>query len=106
MLIMYLGTAILGGVGVDLLTNHGHVLVCVAREPGMLLRDVAACVGITERAAHRIVCELEAAGYLTRHRKGRRNSYELHPDAPLSHELESDASVGRLIAALGGGRAA
>jgi DNA-binding MarR family transcriptional regulator len=92
----------LRSVSVDLLTNHGHVLVCVAKEPGMLLRDIAGCVGVTERAAHRIVCELEAAGYLSRHREGRRNSYEVHPDAPLAHELERDASVGRLIEALAG----
>ena len=87
---------------VDLLTNHGHVLVCVAREPGMLLREIADCVGVTERAAHRIVCELESAGYITRHREGRRNRYELHPDTQLRSELEKDASVGALVGALAG----
>jgi DNA-binding IclR family transcriptional regulator len=84
----------------DVLTNHGHVLVCVAREPGMRLREIAECVGITERTAHTIVCELEKAGYLTRHKEGRRNSYELHPDAPLRHELERAVTVGELIAPL------
>ena len=93
-------------VSFDLLTNHGHVLVCVAREPGMRLREIADCVGITERAAHRIVCELESAGYVTRHRDGRRNYYELHPDAPLRHDLEREASVGQLVAAVAGKKAA
>ena len=87
-------------MSVDLLTNHGHVLVCVTKEPGLTLREIAECVGITERTAHTIVCELEQAGYLTRHRSGRRNAYDVHPEAPLSHELERDASVGELIAAL------
>jgi DNA-binding MarR family transcriptional regulator len=85
---------------VGLLTNHGHVLVCVAGEPGMTLREIAECVGVTERTAHTIVCELERAGYLTRHREGRRNSYEVHPDAVLRHELEGGATVGELVAAL------
>lgn len=83
-----------------LLTNHAHVLVCVCRNPDMRLRDIADCVGITERAAHRIVCELEAAGYLTRHRRGRCNSYEVHTELPLRHGLESSTDVGTLLAPL------
>ena len=82
------------------LTSHAHVLLCVAREPGMRLRDVAQCVGITERATHRLVCDLEEAGYLTRHRVGRRNYYEVHPDAPLRHPLERGHDVGEVLAAL------
>lgn len=82
----------------DLLTNHAHVLVCIARDPTMRLREIADCVGITERAAHRIVCELESAGYVTRRREGRRNSYELHPDLPLRHDLERSTDVGTLLA--------
>jgi DNA-binding Lrp family transcriptional regulator len=66
----------------------------------MRLRDVADCVGITERAAHRIVCELEEAGYLTRHRVGRRNVYEIHRELPLRHDLEREASVGDLVEAI------
>ena len=89
-------------MGFDLLTNHGHALLCVAREPGMRLREIADCIGISERATHKIVCELEAAGYLTRHRQGRRNFYEVHADAPLRHALEREASVGQLVVALGG----
>jgi DNA-binding MarR family transcriptional regulator len=89
-----------GHITVGLLTNHGHVLVCVAREPGMTLREIAECVGVTERTSHTIVYELEKAGYLTRQREGRRNRYEVHPDAPLTHELERGASVGELVAVL------
>ncbi len=84
----------------DLLTNHAHVLVCVTRDPTMRLREIADCVGITERAAHRIVCELESAGYLTRHREGRRNCYEIHADLPLRHDLERSTDVGTLLALL------
>ena len=84
----------------DFLTNHAHVLVCVKRDPNMRLREIADCVGVTERAAHRIVCELESAGYLTRHREGRRNSYEIHADLPLRHDLERSTDVGTLLALL------
>ncbi len=79
------------------LTNHAQALLCLAREPGMRLRDIAQRVGITERAAHRIVCELESEGYLTRHRVGRRNFYELHPELPLRDELQRDVKVGELL---------
>jgi DNA-binding IclR family transcriptional regulator len=79
------------------LTNHAYALVCVAREPGMRLRDIADCIGITERAAHRIVCQLEEAGYLRRHRMGRRNFYEVDPKLPLPDKLERDVSVGDLL---------
>jgi predicted transcriptional regulator of viral defense system len=72
----------------------------------MRLRDIADCVGVTERAAHRIVCELESGGYLTRTREGRRNAYEVHHELPLRHGLEQDATVGDLIAAMGGSRVA
>ena len=86
----------------DLLTNHAHVLLCIARDPGIRLRDIASCVGITERAAHRIVCELETEGYLTRRREGRRNVYILHPEAPLPHELDRDTKLGDLLGAVAG----
>ncbi len=83
------------------LTNHAHVLLCVSRDPGARLRDVAEVVGITERAAQRIVAELEEAGYLTRTRDGRRNRYEVHPDLPLRHPLERDHMVGEILDVLG-----
>ena len=66
----------------------------------MRLRDIADCVGITERAAHRIVCELETEGYLTRRREGRRNVYEVHRERPLRHGLERSASAGDLLNAV------
>lgn len=83
------------------LTNHAHVLLAVARDPGIRLRDVADQVGITERAAQRIVGELVDAGYLERRREGRRNVYELDPELPLRHPLESDHRIGELLRTLG-----
>jgi hypothetical protein len=82
------------------LTNHAHVLLCVARDPGIRHRDLAAQVGITERAAQRIVADLIAAGYLSSTRDGRRNRYVLHPDLPLRHPLERDHRVGEILAVL------
>jgi DNA-binding transcriptional ArsR family regulator len=82
------------------LTNHAHVLLCVARDPGVRLRDVALQVGITERAAQRIVADLVDAGYLERERDGRRNRYRLNPDLPLRHPLEQDHNVGEILAVL------
>jgi DNA-binding Lrp family transcriptional regulator len=86
------------------LTNHAHVLLCLAADPEMRLRDVGDAVGITERAAQRIVMELEDAGYLERERVGRRNRYRLHRDQPLRHPLDRDAHVSDLIAVLGNAR--
>ncbi len=82
------------------LTNHAHVLLCVSRDPDARLRDVAEVVGITERATQRIVAELEAAGYLTRMRDGRRNRYEIHPEVPLRHPLEQDHAIGEVLTVL------
>ena len=65
------------------LTNHAHALLSIARDPGLRLRDVAEQVGVTERAAQRIVSDLVDAGYLERLRDGRRNSYRVRPDRPL-----------------------
>ena len=79
------------------LTNHAQVLVCVSRDPEMRLRDIADCVGITERAAHRIVCELEGEGYLTRGRNGRRSVYTVHAERELPHTLEKGTRVGDLL---------
>lgn len=78
-------------------SNHGHVLFCLAREPEMLLREVAARVGVTERAVQRIVADLEAAGVLLRERDGRRNRYTIDPHAPLRHPNEAHCTVGMLI---------
>ncbi|HYP55202.1 MAG TPA: helix-turn-helix domain-containing protein [Solirubrobacterales bacterium] len=87
-------------MSVDLLTKHAQVLICVARDPNMRLRDIAECVGVTERSTQQLVFELEEGGYLTRRRAGRRNVYEVHPEATLPHSLEGDASVADLLAAL------
>jgi uncharacterized membrane protein len=81
----------------DFLTNHAHVLVCVARDPGIRLRDVAAAVGITERAAHRIVSELVDEGYVLRKREGRRNRYQVDGKRPLPHPLAEEQEVGELL---------
>ena len=80
------------------LTNHAHVLLLLARDPGRTMRAAAAEVGITERAVQRIVLDLETAGYLVREREGRRNRYQVRSDRPLRHPIESHQSVAALIA--------
>lgn len=84
------------------LSNHAHVLVCVARDPGVRLRDVAERVGITERATQGIVTDLVADGYIVRTRVGRRNHYSVRPDLPMRHPLEGDHMIGELLDLLGG----
>lgn len=79
------------------LTNHGHVLLCLARSPALTLREVAVAVGVTERAVQRIVADLEEAGYLTRRRAGRHNEYEFNPDQPMRHDVEAHQSVQVLL---------
>ena len=83
------------------LTNHAHVLLAVARDPDLRLRDIAALVGITERTAVGIVSDLEDEGYIRRVKIGRRNSYVLNPEQPLRHPLESHHEVGQLLATIG-----
>ena len=84
----------------DFLTNHAHVLICVANDPGIRLRDIAAAVGITERAAHRIISELVEGGYVLRKREGRRNHYKIVPQRPLRHPLVKEREVGDLLEVL------
>ncbi|MEO0650739.1 MAG: winged helix-turn-helix domain-containing protein [Planctomycetota bacterium] len=79
------------------LSNHAHVLICMATDPDARLRDVAERVGITERAVHNILGDLEREGLVTRERRGRRNHYTLDLDQPLRHPLESHRSVRELI---------
>ncbi|PLW71840.1 MarR family transcriptional regulator [Streptomyces sp. SCUT-3] len=81
------------------LTSHARVLLRIAREPDVRLRDIAAGAGITERAAQAIVADLEAAGYLTRTRVGRRNHYTVDPSVGLRHPSEADRPVGDLLQA-------
>jgi len=80
-----------------LFSNYAHVLICLATDSRMRLRDVATQVGITERAAQRIVTELEQANILSRERDGRRNRYLIHTDQRLRHPLESHCTVGALL---------
>ena len=89
-----------GTAGWDFLTNHAHVLTCVADDPGIRLRDIAAAVGITERAAHRILSELVEEGYVLRQREGRRNRYRVVPELPLRHPLVRGREVGDLLKVL------
>lgn len=86
--------------GWTFLTNHAHVLVCLARDPELRQRDLAALIGITERATQVILDDLEASGYLSRERVGRRNRYQLILDRPLRHPLESSHSAEELIGLL------
>jgi predicted ArsR family transcriptional regulator len=74
------------------------VLLCLAGDPEARLRDVAETVGITERAVQHIVADLEAEGFLTRQREGRRNRYALHLDRPLRHRMSRHHTVGELVA--------
>ncbi|RLP89354.1 MULTISPECIES: helix-turn-helix domain-containing protein [unclassified Micromonospora] len=87
-----------GGRNWTFLTNHGHVLLAIGRNPTARLRDVAAEVGVTERAAQAIVADLEAGGYLHRTRVGRRNEYTLNPAGHFRHPAEADRQVGDLLA--------
>ncbi|MHB8296136.1 MAG: helix-turn-helix transcriptional regulator [Acidimicrobiales bacterium] len=83
------------------LTNHGHVLICIANDPGIRGRDIAARVGITERAAQAIIADLVGAGYVQRARVGRRNQYRVNADRPLRHPVEQPHRVGELLQLLG-----
>ena len=79
------------------LTNHAHVLLCLAQDPSERIRDIALNIGITERAVQRIITELEEAGYVERFRKGRRNEYQIHGQLPLRHPIEHHRNVDDLI---------
>lgn len=79
------------------LTNHGHVLVAVAAEPEARVRDIAARVGITERAVQNILDDLERGGYLERERVGRRNRYRLREGGRFRHPAEQDHAIDELL---------
>ncbi|MEV4706234.1 MarR family winged helix-turn-helix transcriptional regulator [Actinoplanes sp. NPDC049316] len=83
--------------GWTFLTNHAHVLLAIARDPTVRLRDVADTIGITERAAQAIVTDLETDGYLTRERVGRRNQYTVNPAGRFRHPAEADRHIGDLL---------
>lgn len=87
------------------LTNHAQVLIAIAQDPAIRLRDLGERIGITERAAHRIVTELTTAGYLARERRGRRNHYTVHTHLPLPDSLARGQKVDDLLDILVGRRA-
>jgi predicted transcriptional regulator len=82
------------------LTNHAHVLVCIAHDPGILLREISEQVGITERAAHRIVTELASGGYIKRERNGRRNQYTIQSGVSFPDRLGRIERIGDLLSIL------
>ena len=86
-----------GGQSWTLLTGHGHVLVEIARNPDARIRDISPVVGLTERTVQAIVADLEAAGYLTRERVGRRTRYTVNPDNPFRHKAQEGLRVGPLL---------
>ena len=79
------------------LTSHSQVLLCIERNPDARLRDIAAIVGITERAAQRIVSDLVEAGYVTREREGRRNRYALDRSMKMRHPSQFNHEIGELL---------
>jgi predicted transcriptional regulator len=88
------------------LSHHAQVLLAIAADPDIRLRDVARDVGLTERAVQTLVNDLVDEGYISRSRVGRRNHYSIHPEVPLRHPMQRDRGVGSLLALLGPERAA
>jgi transposase len=84
------------------LTNHGRVLLCIAHDPGVRLRDIAARLGITERTAYGIVTDLTEAGYLVKDKDGRRNRYQIQAHLPLPDPTGRERTVGEVVALLAG----
>lgn len=82
------------------LSNHGNVLLCIARDPQIRISEISDSVGIGERAAQKIVADLVADGYVVRTKEGRRNRYEINPHAYLRHPLFHDLEIGPLLDAL------
>ena len=79
------------------LSNHTQVLLCVQRDPDVRFRDIAEVVGITERAAQRIVADLIDAGYVERERIGRRNHYRVNSDIAMRHPAQDGHDIGELL---------
>jgi DNA-binding transcriptional ArsR family regulator len=84
------------------LTNHARVLLCISRDPGIRLRDIADRVGITERGAYGIVQDLAEAGYIIKEKDGRRNRYRIEADLPLPEPSSQERTVGEVLALLAG----
>ena len=87
------------------LTNHARVLLCIAHDPSARLRDIAASLDITERSAHGIVTDLTAAGYVVKHKDGRRNCYQIQAHLPLPEPASQEPAIGEVLALLIGNRA-
>lgn len=79
------------------LTNHARALLCIARDPGVRLRDIAAALDITERSAYAIVADLAEAGYLIKDRDGRRNSYQIQEHLPLPESVGRERTIGEVL---------
>jgi MarR family len=92
----------LSRVGWSFLTSHARVLLCIAHDPGVRLRDIAAGVGITERSAYGIVADLTAAGYVVKEKDGRRNRYQIQPHLPLPEPASQGPAIGEVLALLTG----
>ena len=84
------------------LTNHARVLLCIAHDPGVRLRDIAARTGVTERTAYGIVTDLTAAGYVVKHKDGRRNRYQIQAHLPLPETDSRERTIGEILALLAG----
>jgi hypothetical protein len=84
------------------LTSHARVLMCIARDPGARLRDIAAELGITERSAYGIVTELAEAGYVVKQKDGRRNRYQIQAHLPLPEPASRERTAGEFLALLAG----
>ncbi len=84
------------------LTNHARALLCIAHDPGARLRDIAASLGITERSAYGIVADLAEAGYIVKHKDGRRNRYQIQAHLPLPEPTRRERTVGEVLALLAG----
>jgi hypothetical protein len=82
------------------LTNHARVLVCIANDPGLRLRDIAARLDITERSVHGIITDLTAAGYVVKQRDGRRNRYQIQPHLPLPEPWTREPAIGEILTVL------
>ena len=84
------------------LTNHARVLLCIAHDPGIRLRDIAARLDITERSAYGIVTDLTQAGYIVKQKDGRRNRYQIQLHLPLPESTSRERTVGEVLALLTG----
>jgi hypothetical protein len=82
------------------LTNHARVLLCIAHDPGVRLRDIAASLGITERSAHGIITDLAKAGYVVKQKDGRRNRYQIEAHLPLREPASQEPAIGEVLAVL------